>query len=151
VLVKSFSELLNDLIKLRWLRRGHNFSTQFADSIFEATRFHQSTSQAIGMSPRIPHYGSLFDTVHNVEDRKRVKRSGLLPASGSRDTCGYTPRKQGKSNPSARLGAKQGGSFVICSRCPEASFYTLRFMNPKRGSRACGQWFCVEDYSEARA
>jgi hypothetical protein len=65
---------------------------------------------------------------------------------------GYTPRKQGKSNPSARLGAKQGGSFVICSRCPEASsLYTLRFMNQNRGSRACGQWFCVEDYSEARA
>ena len=77
VLVKSFSELLNDLIKLRWLRLGHNFGTQFADSIFEATRFHQSTSQAIGMSPRIPHYGSLFDTVHNVEDPKTcLNRSG---------------------------------------------------------------------------
>jgi hypothetical protein len=41
MLPKSFSELLNYFHKLRWLKRGHRFGTQLADSIFQATRFHR--------------------------------------------------------------------------------------------------------------
>ena len=41
VLAKSFSELLHYFVKIRGVGHGHSFATQFADSIFQTTRWHQ--------------------------------------------------------------------------------------------------------------
>jgi hypothetical protein len=66
VLAKSFSELLHYFVRVRRVRRGQSFGTQFADSIFQTTRWHEcKTSQAIG-SVSIAHRHYLFDTAFTV-------------------------------------------------------------------------------------
>src|SRR5437016_5177839 len=46
VVAKRFSELLNCLVKLRWVRRGHGLGTKRTDSIFKPTRLQRSRVQA---------------------------------------------------------------------------------------------------------
>jgi hypothetical protein len=67
VLVKSFSELLDRLLKLFPVGCNYSFATQFADSIFQTAKFHRWTFHEMGNAYASCHsVGSSFDTVLTV-------------------------------------------------------------------------------------
>ena len=80
MLAKSFSELLHYFVRVRRVRRSQSFGTQFADSIFQPTRWHEcKASQAIG-SVSVAHRHYLFDTAFTVGANR--DKTGCAACSG---------------------------------------------------------------------